>query len=405
MKDPSLVRVSGPLEAFSAGFAAELLRLGYTRDSAGQQMHLTAHLSRWMHTEGLKAQDLSAAEVERFLCKRRAVGYTSRLSMRGVDPLLTYLRRLGIVSVPRVVVPQGPAEAVLERYRHRIVEQRGVRWRTARRYADTVRPFLRPLVPPGGADPDLGRLDAAEVRAYVVARCPGLSSNEAKLTVTALRSFLGFAHLEGLIDRPLVAAVPSVAGWRLAGLPKGLEAVDRRSLLSSCDRRTRRGRRDFAILTVLVRLGLRAGEVASLRLEDIDWRAGTLVTHGKANRVDILPLPAEVGEAIAAYLHRGRPAGQEDRAVFLRVNAPLRTLTSDGVRQVVASAARRAGLEGIHAHRLRHTAATDMVRAGASLTEVGQVLRHRRPMTTAIYAKVDRDALRTIARRWPEVTP
>lgn len=195
--------------------------------------------------------------------------------------------------------------------------------------------------------------------------------------------------------------MPSVASRRLAGLPKGLDPDQVRRLLASCDRRTRNGRRDFAILTTLVRLGLRAGEVAQLALDDIDWRAGEVVVRGKANCIERLPLPADVGEAVAAYLRGGRPATACGRTVFVRIKAPHRPLSACGVTQVVASAARRAGLGQIHAHRLRHTAATAMLRAGASLPEVGQLLRHRRALTTAIYAKVNHDALRTIARPWP----
>jgi site-specific recombinase XerD len=197
------------------------------------------------------------------------------------------------------------------------------------------------------------------------------------------------------------AAVPSVAGWRLANMPKGLEPAQVGSLLASCDRRTRHGRRDFAILTTLVRLGLRAGEFAGLRLDDINWRAGELVAHGKGNRADRLPLPSDVGDAVAAYLRRGRPASAQGRTVFVRRKAPHRALSTGGVSQVVAAAARRAGFEPIHAHRLRYTAATQLLRAGASLSEIGQLLPHCRPLTTAIYAKVDREGLRTIARTWP----
>jgi integrase/recombinase XerD len=219
--------------------------------------------------------------------------------------------------------------------------------------------------------------------------------------VTALRSLLGFLGVKGLAAVSLVDAVPSVAGWRLAGLPKGLEPGEVARLLASCDRRTSVGRRDLAILTLLVRLGLRAGEVAGLSLEDVDWRAGQLMVHGKANRIAQLPLPVDVGEAMVAYLRRGRPATAQGRSVFVRVRAPHRALTPAGVSAVVFAAGQRAGLGELRAHRLRHTAATGLLRAGASLTEVGQVLGHRQPLTTAIYAKVDDDALRVLARPWP----
>jgi site-specific recombinase XerD len=225
---------------------------------------------------------------------------------------------------------------------------------------------------------DLADLTAADVIAFVVRRCPQQGQSAAKLTVTALRSLLGFLHVDGTIVQSLAAAVPSVAGRRLSGLPKGLDPDQVRRLLASCDSRTPNGCRDLAVLTILVRLGLRADEVARLALDDIDWRAGEIIVHGKANCTDRLPLPTDVGEAVVAYLRCGRPASARGRTVFVRIKAPHRSLSSSGVTQIVAAAARRAGLGQIHAHRLRHTAATQMLRAGASLPEIGQLLRHRR---------------------------
>ena len=244
-------------------------------------------------------------------------------------------------------------------------------------------------------------LTVADVTSFVVTRCPSQPRGSAKLTVTTLRSLLGFLHLEGILPRSLAASVPRTAAWRLAPLPRGLTRAEVERLLAACDRSRPTGRRDFAVLTLLVRLGLRAGEVAGLTLEAIDWRAGELVVSGKGNRSERLPLPPDVGEAIVAYLRAGRPASAMDRAVFIRVKAPHRGLSSTGVTQIVGDAARRAGLGLVHAHRLRHTAATEMLRAGGSLAEIGQVLRHRRAQTTAIYAKVDAHALRVLARPWP----
>lgn len=204
-----------------------------------------------------------------------------------------------------------------------------------------------------------------------------------------------------MIERPLAEAVPSIASWRLQGLPRGLEPAEVERFLASCDTDSASGRRDLAILTLLARLGLRRGEVAALSLDDIDWRAGELVVRGKGRRAERLPLPADVGEPLSAYLQDGRPAAAEGRSVFVRVKAPHRALTPSAVTWVVVAAARRAGLGYVTPHRLRHSAATAVLRAGASLGEVGQVLRHRQPVTTAIYAKVDREALRAIARPWP----
>ena len=217
----------------------------------------------------------------------------------------------------------------------------------------------------------------------------------------AMRSLLNWLHVEGLIPKALTGSVLAVAGWRLATLPKTLEPQQVRLLLASSDRRRATGRRDYAILLLLSRLGLRSGEVARLSLDDIDWRIGEMILQGKGNRVERLPFPADVGKAILGYLRRGRLCTAEGRSVFVRVKAPHRGLTSDGVTMVVFDAGQRAGLGKLHAHRLRHTAATAMLRAGTPLAEVGQVLRHRRALTTAIYAKVDRDALRTLASPWP----
>jgi integrase/recombinase XerD len=402
MADPSRIRVSGPLGPFATGFASELSRQGYTPRWAGVQVYLMARLSRWLAGEGLDAGGLSVTAVERFLSERRTAGHVYHLTTsRAMRPMLTYLRELGVAPSPPPFSPTGAVEVTLERFHNYLTVERGLESTTARGYVNAVRPFLRRRISPDGLKLDLEHLSASDVTAFVVATLPHQGRATAKWTVTALRSLLGFLHVEGAIERSLTATVPSVAVWRLAALPKGLEPGQVRSLLASCDRRTRTGRRNFAILTMLARLGLRAAEVAALRLDDIDWRAGEIVVHGKGNRAERLPLPADIGEALTAYLRRGRPESAECRTVFMRVKAPHRALSDGAVKGVVAAAARRAGLGRIGSHRLRHTVATQMLRAGASLTEIGQLLRHRYALTTAIYAKVDHKALRTIARPWP----
>jgi site-specific recombinase XerD len=400
MKDPSRVRVNGPLEAFAPGFAAELERLGYSPIGATLQLRLMARLSRWLESQGLGAAGLMVDVVERFLAERRAAGYRDYVTARATAPLLRFLRGLGVAppSVPRVSTTA--AEVLLERFGDYLSVERAVTAETVEGYVHAVRPFLAGLG--GDGELDLRGLTAARVTAFVVARCPRQSRGAAKMTVTALRSLLGFLHVEGLIEHSLVGAVPSAASWRLSGLPRALEPDQVRRLLACCDRCTVAGRRDFAILVVLARLGLRAGEVAGLRLDDVDWRAGELVVVGKGRRAERLPLPVDVGEAITTYLTDGRPATAQDRCLFVRVKAPHRGLTTGGITQVVVSAAKRADLGQIHAHRLRHTAATEMLRAGAPLAEIGQLLRHRTPLTTAIYTKVDRERLRELARPWPE---
>jgi integrase/recombinase XerD len=400
VRDPSRARVTGSLEQYASGFVAELARLGYTGNSASGQMFVMAHLSRWLASEGLDASGLSPGVAERFLDARRAAGYTLYLSPKALAPLLGYLRGVGAVPPLPGRAPGSAAEALLDRYRLYLVTERSVTAGTARGYADVVRPFLGARDRAGAVG--LSGLTAAEVTGFVLATCPGLRKGTAKLTVTALRSLLGYLHLAGEIPAPLAWAVPAVASWRLAGLPRALEQDQVAALLASCDRCAAGGRRDFAMLTLLARLGLRAGEVAALMLEDIGWRAGEIIVRGKASRSERLPLPADAGEAIAAYLRDGRPEPFEgDRRVFLRVRAPHCGLTTGGVSQAVFSAGQRAGVGPVRAHRLRHSAATGMLRAGVPLPEIGQVLRHRRLLSTAIYAKTDTERLRTLARPWP----
>jgi integrase/recombinase XerD len=390
--------VRGPLEPHVAGFAEELLRQGYSRSSAAQHVCFIAHLDRWMSAEGAGLDGLSGPLIERYLAERRSAGYVEYRSVRALRPLLEFLAPLGVLPVPQVV-PPGPVEELLGRYRDYLIRERGLTFGTARGYVDFVRPFAATGL--HGEVLDFASLTAADVTGFVLGACPGRAVGSAKLIVCSLRSLLGWLHVTGATPVSLVSAVPSVAGWRLSALPKGLEPGQLRRLLAACDRRTATGRRDYAIMLLLARLGLRAGEVAHLGLGDIDWRHGEVAIVGKGNRAERLPLPAEVGAAIAAYLRRGRPGTAEGRSVFVRVHAPHRALTTGGVTMVVFGAAQRAGLPKMHAHRLRHTAATAMLRAGSPLPEVGQVLRHRSPLTTAIYAKVDRDALAVLARPWP----
>jgi site-specific recombinase XerD len=398
MGDPSRVRVSGPLEPFALGFAGWLEQVGYTENSAGGQLRLMAHASRWLEAQGVGVGALGDV-AERFAGERRAAGYTNYVTARALGPLLGYLRRIGATPHAPVLEPATPAEVLLERYQRYLTVERGLVPGTGVDYAHAVRPFLEQRS--AGGTLDLEHLTARDVTAFVVARCRSQARGSAKLTVTALRSLLGFLHVEGDIPCSLVGAVPSAASWRLSGLPRALEPEQVQQLLGSCDLASRTGRRDFAILTLLVRLGLRSGEVAALQLQDVDWRGGELVVLGKGRRSERLPLPVDVGEAISTYLRNGRPGSAQDRSLFVRIKAPHRGLTSAGVTQVVVIAGRRAGLGSIHAHRLRHTAATRMLAAGAPLHEIGQVLRHREALTTAIYAKVDRDALRPLARPWP----
>jgi site-specific recombinase XerC len=296
-------------------------------------------------------------------------------------------------------VSTGDAVDVLvEQFRVWLAEERGLSPATVCCYGKQARTFLRQLPKP--LDTVLPQLDSGQVTSFVLDYCRGRNTWSAQAMVTSVRALLRFLHVAGKVPVPLAAAVPSVAGWRLASLPRGLDPAVVQRLLDSCDRDAAVGRRDYAILTMLARLGLRGAEVAGLRLGDLDWRGGEITVRGKGNRIDRLPLPVDVGEALVEYLTKDRPA-RDAVTVFCTIRAPHRPLSTAAIRLTMRRASRRAGLPRTGAHRLRHTLATEMLRAGASLPEVGQVLRHRSLLSTAIYAKVDDNALRVLARPWP----
>jgi site-specific recombinase XerD len=288
---------------------------------------------------------------------------------------------------------------ILQRYRAYLRSERGLVAPGVIRYEKAAGLFIDSVAGADG-EVDWAALSGREVSRFMLTECAGRGGSSARNLAAGLRSFLRFLHVEGSTPVGLAAAVPPVPGWRGRSLPTGLESGQVQRLLESCDRGRATGRRDFAILTVLIRLGLRAAEVAGMRLDDLDWRAGELIVHGKGQRDERLPLPGDVGAAVAEYLHRDRPA-TSSRAVFLRMLAPRQQLTPTGVTMVVYAACDRAGLPRAGAHRLRHSAASQMLAAGASLSEVGQTLRQRTVRATAIYAKVDHGRLRVLARPWP----
>jgi site-specific recombinase XerD len=285
---------------------------------------------------------------------------------------------------------------LLAEFRTWLGRERGLSPVSVRCYSKQAKYFLAAVGGPGA----VGGLDAGRVTAFMVDYSKDRNGWSAKAMVTSLRVFLRFAHATGRTAVPLAGAVPAVASWRLSALPRSLPAAEIEALLDGCDRDTATGLRDYAVLSLLARLGLRGAEAAGLQLGDVDWRAGEIAVCGKGSRIERLPLPAAAGEALVAWLTDGRPRC-ESRAVFVTVRRPYRQLTPEAVRAVMGRACDRAGLERRGAHRLRHALATEMLRAGASLPEVGQVLRHRSLLSTSVYAKVDRDALRPLARSWP----
>ncbi len=397
MDEASHVRVSGPLEPFALGFRRELAFRGYTPGSAAQQLRLVERLSRWLADRELDVRGITPEQIEQFVGARRAEGYRHWISPQALVPLLDYLCSLDALAAPPAAAP-SPREEILERYTKFMVSERALVAESVRRYLRTARRFLETRENQGHLD--LEKLNAKEISQFILAECTHGNVGSAKNKVVGLRSLLQFLYLECITAELLTGAVPNVSGWRGSSLPKGIDAQAVKHLLASCDRRTTLGRRDFAVFMLLVRLGLRANEVATLELSDIDWRRGEIVIRGKGNRIDHLPLPIEVGDALTEYICKCRPH-TEHRAVFLRIVAPRGSLSASGISEIVRAACMRTGLPQIGAHRLRHALASEMLRSGAGLDEIGQLLRHRDIDTTAIYAKVDTTALSKLARPWP----
>ncbi len=399
--DPSSVRFTGPLSPFAPGLAEALAARRYAPTSVVGLLRLTAHLSRWCDDVGVGPGDLTGPVVDRFLVARRA-SHTNGHGPRALTPILDHLRQAEVVPVAMAEPPSSAAEVLLERFARFLIVERALTGRVAVAYCRWVRPFAVSAVQldERGPCPDL---TAAVVTRFLTEQLPAMSRKSAQMTACALRLFLRFLHVEAIVDTDLTHAVPAVAYWRLAGLPKALAPHEIQALRLACDPSDPAGCRDVAVIGMLHRLGLRCAEAAALRLEDIDWAAGTIAVHGKGNRLDRLPLPVDVGEALVEYLRRGRPRTSA-RTVFVSARAPYGALDATGVSCIVARAARRAGLGTVHGHRLRHTAATSTLNAGASLEEVAQLLRHAGPTTTFSYAKTDQIRLARIARPWPTAT-
>jgi len=392
---PERVRVSGPLVRFADGFRVDLLEQGYSLWGAQAQVYLLAHVSRWMESEGLEVGAVTPDRLERYFVWRRCQGYRSSLSPSSLHRLLGYLDRIGVLP-PDATVPSA-VDQLLAEFRDYLLGERGMNASSVAKYEPTARLFLSECPQP--LRDGLARVSAGDVNVFVLREARRRSVRSAEMVVCGLRALLRFLHVHRLIARPLVEAVPSVARRR-EDLPRALPAQQVKLVLDSCDRALLIGRRDYAILLLLARLGLRAGEVAALCLGDVDWGAGELVVHGKGSRIDRLPLACDVGEAIVDYLRHGRPRVL-DRALFINAHAPLAGISSGCVTNVVIRACLRAGIPPVGAHRLRHSVATELLRHGAGLVEIGQVLRHQDQTTTTVYAKVDRTAIASLALPWP----
>jgi site-specific recombinase XerD len=399
---PSIIE-RAPCEAltpFIGSYIAEVTAQGYAPVSIRYQVSVLFALGQWVQRTGRKPADVSEQVVAVFLRQYQKSNWAHVGAPAALRRFVEMLRRLGVVA-PVAEAPRTPAQKLVQEYEQFLSRDRALSCQTVQAWTPYVIRFLRETF--GKRHLALRALRPAHVTKFMRRHACRFGSSYRRKLVASLRSFLRYLHHRGKTEYDLSVAVLAVARWSLSSVPKHLPASEVKKLLASCDRRTALGRRNYAILLLLARLGLRAGEVVNLHLGDIDWDSGHIAIRGKGGRHAQLPLPADVGRAVANYLKRDRPSCA-CRRVFIRDHAPIRGLTrATAIAKVVYCALQRAGVASVHkgAHLLRHSLATEMLRKGASLDEIGEVLRHRSPDTTAIYAKVDMNALRPLALAWP----
>ena len=392
-----------PLVVHLSPFAASLMESGYADATIRSKLWLLTDFGSWVGRSGQAVRDLDERLGEKFFAARRRRGRIHRGNRETVTQFLDHLRERNFISGVKPPLDESPLGGILARYEKHLRSERGLATATVINYLPFVRKFL---VGRFGAGPfPVEEVRSCDISAFVLRHAHTMSCGRAQLMTTAFRSFFRFLFQNGELQADLAPSVPAVADWRLSTVPKYLtpDEVDR--VLGSCDRQTSTGRRDHVVLLLLARLGLRAGEIVALQLDDINWRAGEILIRGKGLLHDRMPLAVDVGKALASYLRVDRPTCRT-RRVFVCMKAPRTGFAGPStVTTIVRRALDRAGLRLAFkgAHVLRHSLATAMLRSGASMGEIGEVLRHRIPRTTEIYAKVDFDGLRSLAHPWPKV--
>ena len=383
-------------------FASVVANSGYSPATIRTQIHLLAGLIRWIQKNEIVVSDLDEHITNIFLKKSARKGAIRRGDKKTLRCFLDHLRDEGLIDYSAPTLDDSPLASLKNRYENYLRKERGLAMVTASRYWPYLQQFL---VEQFGDGPIRFReISQQAIENFFLRHAHDRTPKVAQLMVAAMRSFFRFLFRYGETERDLSAAVPTVPTWRLTEVPKYLKSDELQSLLKVSDRTTPVGRRDYSILLLIARLGLRAGEVVALELDDINWRTAELTIRGKGLYRDCLPLPQEVGKTLATYLQNDRPICST-RRVFITMRAPCRGFKdSTTVSTIVRRALQRSGLNtpSKGAHLLRYTLATDMLRQGASMSEIGELLRHRSPNSTEIYAKVDIEGLRSIARPWPE---
>ena len=395
---------SGPLGTHIDGFARQLSERGYARLTTKYKVGLVAAFGAWCQRRHLDDKDLNEQRSREFLRYRSRRVLVRNDDSRTLGDLLKYLRDGNVIPCPAFTANCSAncsaIDRILSGYAQYLVQERGLSQSTLDNYLPIVRRFLCACF--GQRAIHLDKLRPPDVSRFILRQTRQMVVSRVQMEVTALRSFFRFLYQRGEIARNLADAVPSVSNRHAAVVPKYLESQEVEALLKSCDLDSPIGRRDYAILLLLARLGLRAGEVVHLVLDDIDWQTGELIVRGKSARHGRLPIPHDVGEAVASYLRQDRPCCSS-RRVFLCMKAPVQGIASSAtICDVVRNALKRAGLNPDFkgSHLLRHSLATHMLRKGSSLAEIGEILRHQLPSSTEIYAKVDLVALRALAQPW-----
>jgi site-specific recombinase XerD len=378
------------------------LEQGYRQDSLLHKMGLVGAFGRWLESKRHPLIELDNETVDAFFRARKRRRKIFRGDRTTLRLLLEDLRSRGDIPPALPKAPPNALEHALHEYTDYLVWERGLSQLTVSQYTHSIRVFLTERF--DGRAVQLNALCQTDTNSHLQNRSATVCPNTLHGVTAALRSYFTFLHLRGDIQIDLASSVPVVACWRLSTVPKFLKPNEVQQLLDSCDQTTTKEQRDYTVMLLLARLGLRGGELVAMRLDDINWDAGEMLIRGKGQRHDRLPIPKDVGKALAAYLRNGRPRSMT-RHVFVRLNAPhCGFASSSHISAIVHQAVNRAGLQPANkgAHLLRHSLATNMLQKGASLTEIGEVLRHRCPITTELYSKVDLSALRTLARPWPE---
>ena len=384
-------------------FADSLMESGYAATTIQSKLGLLIDLGEWLRRRGLAVKDLDERRIETFITDRRRNGLLRRGDRTTVRQLLDHLREHHVVQRVTPTCDVSPLAAILDRYEKYLRSERGLTTATIINYLPFARKFLSDRF---GEGPFLLKVvRPCDISGFILRHARTMSCRRAQLMTTVFRSFFRFLYQRGELQVDLAPSIPTVADWRLSTLPRYITAEEVIRVLGSCDRHTAMGRRDYALLLLLARLGLRAGEIVAMQLDDIDWRSGEILVRGKGLLYDRMPLPVDVGQALAVYLRHDRPSSKT-RRVFVCRKAPQRGFSGPStVSTIVRRALDRAGLHpGFKgAHLLRHSLATSMIRSGASMSEIGEILRHRSPSTTEIYAKLDFEGLRSLAQPWPNL--